>query len=221
MGKHAQSIDRRVLERMTAAAKGSVFAPTDFLDLGTRTAVDQALSRNCRLGIIRKVARGLYDVPVQDPLLGTLSAQPDSIAQALVRRDGARLQVSGGAAAHNLGLTDQVPVRVVYLTDGPTRRIQVGKGGVVLRKAALRQMATAGRTSGTVIQALQWLGRSHVDTNTLRILRNRLSSADKQQLLQDLRFAPAWIAQIMKKTAEDRGTSAAAKLSAGWPRGMP
>ncbi|MBU4497955.1 MAG: hypothetical protein KKG09_08130, partial [Verrucomicrobia bacterium] len=95
MGKHTQSIDRDVVEKMKAGKPGSVFTPLDFLDLGSRDAVDQALSRNCRMGTIRKVARGLYDVPRKDPVLGVLSPRPDAVAQALAQRDAVRLQPSG------------------------------------------------------------------------------------------------------------------------------
>jgi hypothetical protein len=197
MGKHSQSIDRQILGRMRSGKKSLVFSATDFLDLGSRPAVDQALSRNSRLGLIRRVARGLYDVPRKDPVLGVLSPQSDAIARALAKRDAARLQASGAVAANSLGLTDQVPTRMVYLTDGRAHRVQVGMSQVVLRKATPRQLATAGRISGDVIQALRWLGRDHVDESAIDHLRRLLTIDQKAQLLRDLRFAPAWVADIM------------------------
>ena len=206
MGKHTQSIDRDVVEKMKAGKPGSVFTPLDFLDLGSRDAVDQALSRNCRMGTIRKVARGLYDVPRKDPVLGVLSPRPDAVAQALAQRDAVRLQPSGALAANLLGISDQIPMRMVFLTDGRARRVQVGKNQIIFRKAASRQMATAGRVSGDVIQALRWIGRKHIDDDVVARLQRHLTPDQKAQLIKDLRFAPAWVADIMSRVALKEGS---------------
>jgi hypothetical protein len=202
MSKHKNSIDADILARIRGLGPGCVFTATDFLDLGSRDAVDQALSRNHRNGTIDKVARGIYHLPGHDALLGKLSATSDAIAQAMARRDAARLQPTGGHAANMLGLSNQVPMRIVYLTDGRSRRAKVGKRQIILRRTTPRNMATAGRVSGLVIQALRWLGRRYVDDSIVSKLRRRLPAAEKQQLLKDLRYAPAWIAEIMRRVAE-------------------
>lgn len=202
MGKHTNSIDLKILSRIIGRGRGFVFTPVDFLDLGSRAAIDQALSRSARAGNIRKLARGLYDYPRRDPKLGVLAPTDDKIADALKGRDDIRLQPSGGHAANVLGLSTQVPVRVVFLTDGRTRKVQLGKRQILLKKTTTRQMATAGRISGTVIQALRWIGQRHMDEQIVSSLRRRLSDADKKQLLKDQRYAPAWIADIMRKVAQ-------------------
>jgi hypothetical protein len=201
MGKHAQSIDASVLARIERKGRGAVFTAADFLDLGSRAAIDQALSRGARTRRIRKLARGLYDSPRRHPQLGLLAPSPDAVARALAGRDASRLQPSGAHAANLLGLSDQVPVRAVYLTDGRTRKVQIGKRTVALRKTTPRNMATAGRTSGTVIQALRWLGRRHVDDRVVEVLARRLSPDDRRRLLDDIRFAPAWIGGVMRRVA--------------------
>jgi hypothetical protein len=201
MGKQAHSVDSLVLARIRRKGAGTVFTPADFADVGTRNAVDLALSRNARAGTIRKLARGVYDLPRHDARLGVLSPSPDDVASALAGRDGARLQASGAHAANLLGLSDQVPVRLTFLTDGRSRRLHLGKQQVVLKHTTPRQMATAGRVSGTVIQALRWLGRAHVDARIVATLRRRLTNADKRLLQQDLRYAPAWVADIMRAVA--------------------
>ena len=202
MGKHTNSIELNILSRIIGRGRGFVFTPVDFLDLGSRAAIDQALSRSARAGNIRKLARGLYDYPRRDPKLGVLAPTDDKIADALKGRDDIRLQPSGGHAANVLGLSTQVPVRVVFLTDGRTRKVQLGKRQILLKKTTTRQMATAGRISGTVIQALRWIGQRHMDEQIVSSLRRRLSDADKKQLLKDLRYAPAWIADIIRKVAQ-------------------
>jgi len=207
MTKHTQSIDTQILQRIRAKGPGYVFTASDLLDLGSRDAVDQALSRNRRAGNVRKVARGIYDLPQHDAQIGELAASSDTIAGAIARRDAARLQPTGANAANMLGLCDQVPMRIVYLTDGRSRRAKVGRREIVLKHTTPRNMATAGRISGTVIQALRWLGKNHVDDAIVRSLQRRLPDDAKQQLLDDLRYAPGWIADIMRRVTDVKGTS--------------
>lgn len=198
MGRHAHSIDSRILRRFTASRGARVFTAGDLLDLGSRNAVDAALSRHARAGRIRKLARGLYDLPKRDTQLGALMPPVELVARALRGRDAVRLQPSGAYAANRLGLSEQVPMRVLFLTDGAPRRVRIGDLQIIIRKTTPRNMATAGRTSGLVIQALRYLGQRHVDDRVVSILRLRLSDADKRQLLKDIRFAPVWIGNIMR-----------------------
>ena len=190
-----------VLERIRGLAQGELFTAADFIDLGGRGAIHQVLSRAARNGEIRKIARGLYDLPTRDPELGVLSPREDSIIRALAERDAVKLQAAGAAAASSLGLTTQVPQKLIFLTDGRSQSIQVGKRQILLRRASPRQMATAGRISGTVIQALRWIGRENVSASTETHLRRKLAPTEKVQLLEDLRYAPAWIAEIMRRIA--------------------
>ncbi len=166
--------------------------------------MDLALSRNARSGAIRKLTHGLYDCPRRDPRLGLLSASTDDIAKALQGRDASRLQPSGAHAANILGLSDQVPMRTIFLTDGRSRTIKMGRRTILLKKTTPRQMATRGRLSGTVIQALRWLGRHNVDDKVVSILQRRLSRRDKRNLLKDIRYAPVWVGEVMRRVAESR-----------------
>jgi 3',5'-cyclic AMP phosphodiesterase CpdA len=187
-----------MLARIVRKGRGAVVTPGDFADLGPRASIDQALSRSVREGRIRRLTRGVYDYPRRHPRLGLLAPSMDDVARALAGRDASRIQPSGAHAANLLGLSDQVPVRAVYLTDGRSRTVQVGRRTVVLKKTTPRNMATAGRISGTVIQALRWLGRRHVDDRVIATLRKRLGDQDREQLLADIRFAPAWIAAVVR-----------------------
>ena len=203
MSKHKQSIDIKVLNRIYGHGRGWVFTPKHFSDLGSRDAVAAALKRYRQTGLIRQLARGLYDYPRIDSALGMLSPSPDAIAQALAGRDAVRLQPSGAYAANLLGLSTQVPMKLVYLTDGPSRMVVIGKKQILLRRTTPRNMATAGRISGLVIQALRHLGRAHVDEAVLAQLDRRLDPASRAQLLRDVRYAPAWVAEIMRRLGQD------------------
>jgi hypothetical protein len=200
--KSTQSLDAKVLRRVRGRGPGSVATPPEFLDLGTRAAVDQALSRLARQGILRRVSRGVYGYPERSRLLGELSPRPEEVAKALARRGAQKLQPSGAFAANLLGLSEQVPARMEYLTDGPSRRVLVRKLAVVLKQTTPRQLATAGRVSGTVAQALRFLRRSQVDEKVIATLRSRLSPEDKRQLTRDIPLVPAWIGGVFRKVAE-------------------
>ena len=202
MGKHSQSVDSRVLGRIRGKGRGWVFTPADFQDLGSRTAVGLALMRHRRTGTIRQLARGLYDYPATDPRLGLLAPATDTIAGAIKGRDASRLQPTGAYAANMLGLSEQVPMKTVFLTDGPSRRVTIGKREIVLKHTTTRNMAAAGTISGLVIQALRWIGRRHVDNQVVALLRRRLSDADRHRLLKDTRYAPAWVADLMRRVAQ-------------------
>lgn len=202
MGKHAASADSQALDRIRQHGPGWVFTPSAFRDLGSRTAISLALARHKRAGTVRQLARGLYDYPQKDPQLGLLSPSTDAVATALKGRDAIRLQPSGAYAANLLGLSDQVPMKLVFLTDGPNRLVRLDRQVIQLRHTTPRNMATAGRVSGLVIQALRHLGQAQVKDSIIATLGRRLTDADKAQLLQDLAYAPAWMAPVLQRVAQ-------------------
>src|ERR1700685_881019 len=119
--KSTQAIDSRILATIHGRGRGSVFVPADFLALGSREAVDLALHRLARKGTIRRLARGVYDFPKEHPVLGLVSPSADDVAHALAGRDRTRLQPAGAYAANILGLSEQVPAKAIFLTEGPSR----------------------------------------------------------------------------------------------------
>lgn len=193
-----QPVIDMVLKIIRGHGLGWVFSPANFRRVGSRSAVESALRRLKQEGIIRHLARGLYDYPRKDPDLGILAPSLNEIVRALEARDAVRLQSSGAYAANLLGLTDQVPMRLVFLTDGPERKLQIGKRTIHLRHTTPRNMATAGRISGTVFHALRWLGKNNVDKQIIADLANRLDADDKVQLRKDIHYAPAWIAEVIR-----------------------
>lgn len=187
------SVDQRILAAVKRRGEGAVFVPTDFLALGSRRAVDVALHRLVKRGAVRRIARGIYDLPRTHRALGALAPSADAVARALAGHHGIRLQPSGAYAANLLGLTEQVPMRVVFLTDGATRRVRVGATTIELRRTTPRNMATSGRLSGMVIQALRALGQRNITPERIARLRRAIPAKERARLLKDLRFAPAWM----------------------------
>ena len=195
-------VEKQILSRIYGHKRGWAFTPGHFLDLGDRASVGMALKSLCDRGLIRRLARGLYDYPRSHPKLGVLSPPPELIARALADKDGSRIQPSGAYAANLLGLSTQVPAKAMFLTDATDRRIAVGRQEIVLKRTTPKNMATAGRTSGLVIRALRYMGQRHVDDTVVDLLAARIGKKDRQELVKDIRYAPAWIGAIFRRLAE-------------------
>jgi hypothetical protein len=201
--KSTQSIDARIFAAINRRGRGSVFVPADFLDIGSREAVDIVLHRLARKGTIRRLARGVYDFPEEHPVLGTLQPSAEAVARALAGRDHARLQPAGAYAANALGLSEQVPAKAVFLTDGPSRTVRIGPTTIQLRRTTPRNMAAAGRLSGLLIQALRELGEEHVTPERREHLKRTLPAEKRRELVKDLKLAPAWMHPIFRELAEE------------------
>ena len=202
MPKQATSTESKAMSRIYGHGRGWVFTPAHLADLGTRDAVASALKRFKAAGVIRQLARGLYDYPVEHLVLGTVAPSADAIARALVVRDAIRLQPTGAYAANVLGLSEQVPSRIVFLTDGPARKVKIGRQEIILQHTTPRNMATAGRKSGTLIQALRYLGRDRVDEKVIVVLSRHITADDRGAIRKDLRHAPSWIADLLRPLTE-------------------
>jgi hypothetical protein len=189
----AQVVHNKVLDRIYGKGRGWVFTPKRFLDLGPRAAVDKALNRLADGKTIRRLTRGLYDYPEKHPKLGLLSPSPDAIAKAISEKDESRLQPSGPYAVNRLGLSQQVPAKIVYLTDGAEKSVVIGNQIIQLRRTTPKNMATAGTISGLVIQAFRYLRKQGVTSTHIAILRRALSTEDRRRLWRDRIYAPAWM----------------------------
>lgn len=200
--KSPSAIDSKILAAIQKQGRGSVFVPVDFLVIASREAVDVALHRLVRQGAIRRLARGIYDFPKEHPVLGPLEPSAEAIARALAERDRTRLQPAGAYAANTLGLSEQVPAKIVFLTDGPARTVKVGPTTIQLRRTTPKNMETAGRLSGLLIQALRELGQVHVTPARIAHIKRTIPSSKRKELLKDIRLAPAWMHPIFRELAE-------------------
>lgn len=203
----AASVPDQIMRRARARGRGGVFTPSDFLDVAGRAAVDQALSRLAKAGKLRRLARGLYDFPKLHPKLGPLSPTPDDVAQALARETGSQVQIAGARAANALGLSTQVPAKSTYLTNGPSRRVVLGKRVVDLRHASPKHLIAPGSAAGTVVQALRHVGAVRA-ADVAQVAARRLSASDKKTLASTAVQAPAW----MRPTLVSIATAASGEI---------
>jgi len=202
---HNSTADR-IRQRVQKAEPDTVFHAGQFLDMDTRTAVDKALSRLVASGALKRLARGLYYQPKTHPVLGDILPPVEAVAKALADRDHVKLQPFGGYAANLLRLSEQVPARVVFLTDGKSRKIRYGNQTIELRQASPRMMAAAGRMTGLLIAGLRYIGKANVTPDRVAHLRKLLSPEDRRQLLDDITLAPAWMHLYFGAIAQEDDT---------------
>ena len=181
------------------AAEGVPTAAKELLHLGTRAAVDQTLSRLVRRGSLIRVSRGLYVRPIKGRF-GVRPPEPVTLVQAIAEQRGESAVRHGAAEANALGLTTQVPVREVYLTSGPTRKLKLGNQVIELRHAPAWQLALPGRKAGALIRALAWLGPEHA-SHAIEAVRGRLPESERNAVVEVRRMLPTWMAQQVSRLA--------------------
>lgn len=213
-----------LLDRIRADAPRKVWTPSDFLDLGSRDAVDKTLQRMTRAGQLRRIERGLYDQPGFNALTQkTNPPDPRSVIDALSRRDQVRVLVDGMTAANDLGLTDAVPAKIVVHTDARRRALRLGNVTISFRPTAASKLFWAGRPGMRVVQSLHWMRDLLARDGETDRVRRRLGKllADpsagpplKADLVEGLTTLPTWMQVFLKPLlagAIDAGRSAAAE----------
>lgn len=195
------SLAQTILRRVHRRGLGTVFTARDFLDLGSRAAVDQALARLARAQDVHRVARGVYDLPRVHPRIGPLAPAPQRVAEALARQSGGHLQPDGAAAANALGLSTQVPAQSTWLTDKRSRRVVLGRLPVVVRHVDPRTNPFLGTPAGMTISALRHLGRGNVSDDALLRLSAVLAPADKRRLRRVQPQLPGWMRTAVARVA--------------------
>lgn len=201
------SLGDRIMKRVSAYGRGQwVCTPRDFLDLGGRGAVDQALSRLVKAGRLRRVGHGLYDLPRMSKLLKRMApVDLDAAIAAIARRDGVRIMPDGLVAANRLGLTNAVPAKGTYLTDGHSRKLKIGGRSVRLRHAGPSVMRWAGKPSAPVMQALRWLGPDIAADRQVGMTLNRLlPDVVKTDLRNNSQDLPGWALPLARLITADR-----------------
>ena len=194
-----QSIDNKVIFKIKKAKRGSLFFTEDFLSFGSAKAVAKALERLVSKDMISRVARGIYARLETDPVFGVLKPSTESIAQAIAKRDKARIIPTGSLALNALGLSTQVPMNVVYLTDGAARKIDLGIRKIIFKKTSPKNLSAIGKISSLVIQAVKEIGKDHISENEKKIVINHLKKEDPYRLEHDIKLAPEWIRIIMRQ----------------------
>ncbi|MER1940712.1 DUF6088 family protein [Castellaniella sp. FW104-16D08] len=193
------SLPKAILQHARSLPEGGVLSPKEFLHLGSRSAVDQAFSRFAKQGKLLRVARGAYTAPVNSRF-GSRAPAPEKIIQSLAEHNGEVVVPHGASAANTLGLTQQVPIREVYLTSGRTRKLQIDHSEILVKHAPRWMLALGERQAGTAVRALAWIGPAFAQ-QSLASLRRTLPAAEWQALASARAALPGWMAQAIGKEA--------------------
>ena len=201
-----QTIEDKIVSRIYGRGRGWAFGANDFSAEFGRSTIDWALSRLVAAGTIRRVCRGVYDYPKFSALLQQeLSPDFDQVAQAFARKFNWRIQPAGDAALNLLGISTQVPGRLVYLSDGPNRQYDIGLYTLEFKKSALKDVGFKYRESGLIVQALKALGRERVDDAVIAAIRKQLDDTGCKRVLKDTVTATGWVYETIKRICGARG----------------
>ena len=199
----AQSIEKQIEKSIKNKQKGVIVIPDDYIDYGSSDAIRKALDRLENKQVIIRVAQGIYVRPKISKLLGPLVPSAEEVAEAIAKRDRIRTLPTGSYALNALGLSTQVPMNIVLLTDGSPREIKVGKRKIKFKKTTPKNLLAKGKISRLVIQALKEIGNGKVTTEEEIKIIGLLKKEDTKDLLHDIALAPVWIQKIMRKAIEN------------------
>jgi hypothetical protein len=188
------SVTEQILKYASQMPEGRPFAAKEFLHLGNRAAVDQALSRLVRRGAFLRAGRGVY-VKLIESQFGTRAPTSMKMVEGLAAKRGETIVPHGAVAANALGLTTQVPTREVYLTSGPTRHLKLGSQVVELRHAPRWQLTLPGQGAGNVVRALAWMGPGKGAEEAIQKLKSRLPQNELEELASTRAQLPTWMAK--------------------------
>lgn len=195
-------VENKVSESLKTFQMGSVIFVDDFLDYGNHESVKKALLRLKEKEILVRLAHGIYLYPKIDNELGVLFPSTEEIAKAIARRDKARIVPTGVQALNKLGLSTQVPMKVVYLTDGAARTVKVGKRTITFKKTSPKNLLVKGEISSLAIQALKTIGQNKIDEKTIQKIQSILKNEKKENIINDAKLSPAWVSKILMQVIE-------------------
>ena len=193
----SQSVEKSIISKLKKGRRGKIIFPSSLPLVGTPSAIRQALKRLCDKGVLVRIAHGIYLYPKVDESLGIIYPTVERIAHVIAERDHARIIPTGTYALHKLGLSTQVPLNVVFLTDGAPRNIQIGKQNIKFKKTSPKNLATKGNISGLAIQALREIGKDNVTQEQIKKIADLLQNEKMGVIEHDTRLAPVWIGKIL------------------------
>ena len=189
------SVHQAILEKINSKIPGDIFFPAEFRMLGTDDAIKMALSRLVKENTIERLANGVYYIPQFHHLIGRIKPSLEMIANAIAARDHIQIKPTGMSALNKLGLSEQVPTRHVYITNGQPRTYRVAENEIHFKSASPKKLALKGPISSLIILAMDEMGQTEFDETLASKIKGLLKKEDPILLENDMMLAPSWIAK--------------------------
>ena len=198
----SETIENKILVKIKKARRGTLFFGDNFSSLGNAETVRRTLNRLVERGEIDRIATGIFVRPEIDKIIGKITPKIEDIADAIARRDKSKIVPTGAYALNKLGLSTQVPMKIVYLTDGSARNIKVGNYTISFIRTSPKKVSAIGQISRLAIQALKSIGKENISQTEIEQIQNALMKEKMSYLEHDLRIAPAWIKEIIRHSLQ-------------------
>jgi hypothetical protein len=196
-----KSIHRRLEQEIASKEPGKVLFPADFLELGSPEAIHMALSRLADQKILTRLGKGIYVKQKREPLLGQVLPSLDDIAQAIAAKEQVKIRPTGSYALNKLGLSTQVPTKVIFLTNGSRRRIHIGRGTITFKPTTPKNLAAKSEIVFLAIQSLIELGQTGTTDKVKQILTEKLRLVPPAVIREDARYAPQFACKTLLEIA--------------------
>ncbi len=192
------TVSKKIKNFVSKSKQGKLFFVSDFLEYGNYDTVRKTLQRLVKKGVLIRISKGIYYHPKIDKVLGILYPTAEEIAKAIAKRDKAKIIPTGVYAQHLLGLSTQIPMNVVYLTDGSARKIKIGNQTIIFKKTSPKNLYFESKLSSLIIQSLKSLKENNVNEIVIQKLTDIIKqSGEVEKIRKDIINAPIWIQKIM------------------------
>jgi len=198
----SDTVEYKILTKIKKAKRGTLFFSDNFASFGNAETIRRTLNRLVEASEIDRVASGIFVRPQIDKIIGKITPKIEDIADAIARRDKAKIVPTSAYALNRLGLSTQVPMKIVYLTDGSARNIKIGNYTISFIRTSPKNVAALGKISRLAIQALKSIGKENITQKEIEHIQTVLMKEKQSYLEHDLRIAPSWIKEIIRYSLE-------------------
>ena len=199
----SHTVENAVKNKILGHGRGWCFTVKHFLGIGSNISIRKALSDLQHVKLIRRISQGLYDYPRVHKTLGIIPPNIEAVAKAVAEKNGAKIQPAGAYAANLIGISEQVPGKVVFLTDGPPKKLRIGNLEIIFKQATVKSMFASGSKEALVVQALKFIGKNNIDQSAIQAAKKFLHGSNRKEFERNLQFAPQWVRQILFETMKE------------------
>ena len=194
-----ESVNHIIELKIRGFKPGQVFFPSDFKELGTSTATRKALSRLVESGQVERMGQGIYVIPKNDKVFGKVLPSMEQLAEVLAKKEHVKIKPSGQYALNKVGLSTQVPMKLVFLTTGYSKKIQIGKNAIVFKSTTAKKLSMKGDITSLLFLGLEELDLQKLSPTQMGRIRELLKQESSENLKYNLRLAPTKVSDFIVK----------------------